>query len=551
MGLGSGLKQRLRNWLGVQELSSYNGSWWGALFGGGDNRSSSGITITVDRAMQVSAVFRCVNILANAMASMPLKLYMRTPDGKEIASDEPLYRVLHDRPNKWQTSVEWRAMMESHRCLRGNAYSLIVSGPGGFASELIPLHPDRMKIEMLENGRLRYVYTDDRGQPIPYTQDQIFHLRGLSLDGIYGLSVLAAARNAIGLTISTEDHGSRLFKNGARPGFALSSDEPIKPEAADKVRESWERMHAGSENQHKTAILPYGLKPVQLGLTSDDAQFLETRKFELSDIARFFGVPPHKIYDLERATFSNIEHQGLEFVQDTLLPIARIWEAAISRDLIVDDETYFAEFSFDFYLRGDSTARAAFYKELSYLGVLNINEIRAYENLNNIGTDGDKRFVQVNMTTLERAGEEPPVQPVAPPAPAESDDEEEDEEEDEPNESGLSAAWAVYELAANKFLRWEVDELGRIAGRPGNFLEAVDAFYLKHSERTAKGMHEYMRLLSALGADPADVSVGPAVEARKQSIIEAAGTCTAANLKTTIEALTSTWLPKGEDHAAA
>ena len=350
------------------------------------------------------------------------------------------------------------------------------------------------------------------------------------------------------MTISTEDHGSRLFKNGARPGFALSSDEPIKPEAADKVRESWERMHAGSDNQHKTAILPYGLKPVQLGLTSDDAQFLETRKFELSDIARFFGVPPHKIYDLERATFSNIEHQGLEFVQDTLLPIARIWEAAISRDLIVDDETYFAEFSFDFYLRGDSTSRAAFYKELSYLGVLNINEIRAYENLNNIGDDGNKRFVQVNMTTLERAGEEPPKQPGAPPAPAEPDA---DEEDDGPSENGLSAAWAVYELAANKFLRWEVDELSRIAGRPGNFIEAVDAFYLKHSERTAKGMHEYMRLLSALGADPADVSIGPAVEARKQSIIEAAGTCTAANLKTTIETLTATWLPKGEDHAAA
>lgn len=539
MGLGSGLKQRLRNWLGVQELSSYSGSWWGALFGGGDNRSSSGITITVDRAMQVSAVFRCVNILANAMASMPLKLYMRTPDGKEIASDEPLYRVLHDRPNKWQTSVEWRAMMESHRCLRGNAYSLIVSGSRGFASELIPLHPDRMKIEMLENGRLRYLYTDDSGKQIPYTQDQIFHLRGLSIDGIYGLSVLAAARNAIGLTISTEDHGSRLFKNGARPGFALSSDEPIKPEAADKVRESWERMHAGSENQHKTAILPYGLKPVQLGLTSDDAQFLETRKFELSDIARFFGVPPHKIYDLERATFSNIEHQGLEFVQDTLLPIARIWEAAISRDLIVDDEMYFAEFSFDFYLRGDSTARAAFYKELSYLGVLNINEIRAYENLNNIGTDGDKRFVQVNMTTLERAGEEPPVQPGVPPAPAEPDA---DEEDDSP------ALQSLLEDDLLKLRRWEIDEMSRKAAKPGVFLSGVEEFYVKHDAR----LSERLTRLAPLFKDGIDI---PAYlkeqEARKQSIIEAAGTCTAANLKTTIETLTATWLPKGEDHAAA
>lgn len=545
MGLVSGLKQRARKWLGVQELSSYGGAWWGALFGGGETRSSSGITITVDRAMQVSAVFRCVNILANAMASMPLKLYMRTADGKEIASDEPLYRVLHDRPNKWQTSVEWRAMMEAHRCLRGNAYSLIVSGPGGFASELIPLHPDRMKIEMLENGRLRYVYTDDRGQPIPYTQDQIFHLRGLSLDGVYGLSVLAAARNAIGLTISTEDHGSRLFKNGARPGFALSSDEPIKPEAADKVRESWERMHAGSDNQHKTAILPYGLKPVQLGLTSDDAQFLETRKFELSDVARFFGVPPHKIYDLERATFSNIEHQGLEFVQDTLLPIARIWEAAISRDLIVDDETYFAEFSFDFYLRGDSTSRAAFYKELSYLGVLNINEIRAYENLNNIGDDGDKRFVQVNMTTLERAGEEPPVAPGAPPAPAEPDA---DEEDDGLSASHAQALQALLDDDLLKLRRWEVDAIGRESAKPGAFLSGVEAFYAKHELR----MIERLNRLAPLFKDGIAVTdYLREQESRKQSIIEAAGTCTAANLKTTIETLTATWLPKGEDHAAA
>jgi len=550
MGLVSGLKNRARKWLGVDQLSNDDGgSWWQAI-AGPINRSSSGIAVTSDRAMQVSAVFRCVNLLANAVASMPLKLYMRTATGKEIADDHPLYRVLHDRPNKWQTSVEWRAMMEAHRCLRGNAYSLIVPGVAGSVSELIPMHPDRMTVEMLENGRLRYMYKNNRGQPEPYSQDEIFHLRGLTIDGIYGLSVLSAARNAIGLTIATEEHGATLFKNGARPGVVFSSDQPIKPEAMDKLVSSWHAANGGSSNQHKTAFMPFGLKPVQLGLSNDDAQFLETRSFELSDIARFFGVPPHKIYDLSRSTNNNIEHQGIEFVQDTLLPIARIWESTISRDLIADDETYFAEFGFEFYLRGDSAARAAFYKELFYMAVLSPNDICRSENMNPIGPDGDKRFVQVNMTTLERAGEEPPApaQPGVPPMPAEPDA---GIAGDGPNENGLSAAWAVYELAANKFLRWEVDELSRIAGRPGNFLEAVDAFYLKHSERTAKGMHEYMRLLSALGADPADVSIGPAVEARKQSIIEAAGTCTAANLKPTIEALTATWIPKGEDHAAA
>lgn len=532
------LQKSARKWLGVDALSAVTGGNWMSWFAA--PLSSSGIRINAERAMQIAAVWRCINIKADAIASMPLVLYERTGNGKERAATHPLWRVLHDAPNTWQTSVEWRRMLQAHIDLRGNAYCLIIPGPLGSVSELLPMNPDRMKVELMDNRRLRYTYTDEQGRPVYYRQDQIFHLRGLSNDGIVGMSTLAAARNAMGLAVATEDHGARLFKNGARPGvvFKAAPGTSMKPEARDELRNSWERMHAGSENQFRTAVLPAGLEPVELGLSNDDAQFLDTRKFQVKDIARFFGVPPHKVYDLERATFSNIEHQGLEFVQDTLLPIARTWEAAISRDLIADDETYFAEFLFEFYLRGDNASRATFYREMLNIGVLSVNEIRTLENLNGIGPDGDKRYMQLNMTTLDRIGKEPAETP--PPEPP-SDPAEDTEDEPGDLSAPLAAAWGVYNEALGKFVRWEADAIDRLAGKGGNFLNAIEEFYVGHKERVAKGMHAPMRLLSTLGVEADEINVLPLLDAHLSALVDAAGNATTDTLKTVIENLTATW----------
>lgn len=566
MGLKTAVQRTMRRVLGIQELSGQAFNWNGMVIGGG-TQSSSGVMVTTDRALQVGAVFRAVTLLSEAIGAMPLHLFRdKANGGKEKATDEPLYHVLKTRPNRWQTAYEWRAMMEAHRFLRGNAYSRKMPGILGATTELIPLHPDRMrKVEMLTNGKLRYTYTNDIGRDEIYLQDEIFHLRGPSQDGIMGMSRISAARNCIGLSISTEQHGATLFKNGARPGVVFSSDQPIKVEAANQIRESWERMHGGNENQHKTAVLPYGLKPVELGLANNDAQFLETREFEVTDLARFLGIPPHKLYDLKRSTNNNIEHQGLEYVQDTLLPLVVSWEATILRDLIGYDlediamgnmPTVYPKFNYDFYLRGDSTARAAFYRELFAVGGITPNIICDLEDFDPIGPDGDKRFVPMNMTTLEKAGTEPVV-PATPPSPEPPPSDEPDDDEESPpaDDRGLAviqSAKAAMLAETSRLLRWEVDALNRLASKPSGFLGAVDEFYDKHELRHIERLAAMANIVRLSGGEiELEATVSGILDARRDQVVEAAGRATADQLKPMIESLTATWLPKGEEHDAA
>lgn len=289
-----------------------------------------------------------------------------------------------------------------------------------------------MEVDRLENGTLRYRYREPSGKQTVYSQDEIFHLRWLTTDGITGLQPSSLSRNAIGLAQALESHGSTYFGNGARPGIVLESDNPIPAEAAERLREQWERMHRGADRAFRTAVLPNGVKAHELSGSNEAAQFLETRQYQVIEVCRAFRVPPHMIQDLTRSTYSNIEVQGTEFVQHCLLPHLKRWEAAISRDLIVDDETYFAEHSVTGLLRGDSVARASYYREMLNLGVLSINEIRELENLNPIGPEGDQRFMQMNMTTLEKIGQEQPApEPVAEPPVVEDETSPADDAEDQ------------------------------------------------------------------------------------------------------------------------
>lgn len=373
--------------------------------------TSAGMRVSPEQAMRLTVVYACVKVLAESVAQLPLHIYRRRDDGgKDRAVNHPLYRILHRRPNRWQTSFEWREMMMGHLALRGNAYSEIVVSPNGRIRELIPLHPDRVSIDVLDpdTGSYRYRVRNDQGQERTIPAGSMFHLRGLSSDGLIGLNPIEQEREAIGLTLAAQDYGARFYQNGATPPGWIEFPGHFKDdEARRKFRESWQEAQVGA-NRHKIAVLERGMKYHELGIKHTDAQFLETRKYQDVDIARIFRVPPHKVGILDKATFSNIEQQSIEFVTDTLMPWLIRWEQAILRDLITREDEYFAEFSVEGLLRGDAKARGEFYASGITNGWLTRNEVRIKENLNPL--DGlDEPLQPLNMATVGQAQD--PAQP--------------------------------------------------------------------------------------------------------------------------------------------
>ncbi len=392
-------------WLPEQELKEQiqKRSWQGFdLDPSRSQRNPSGVRITPDTALQSTTVLACVRVLGESVASLPCNLYKKTKDGgKELATDHPLFEVLHSTPNSWQTSYEFFEQMMLHVTLHGNAYSYIKSGKKGFATELIPLHPTRVQVERLENGRLRYTYTQERGKQVVYSQDKIVHLRWLSDDGVTGMVPVQLSQDAIALSRACEIHGSAFFGNGAMPGICLETDQVLDQSSATALRENWERMHRSSNNAFRTAVLMGGLKAHELGSSNSDSQFLETRRMQVEEICRIFRCPPHLVGDLSRSSFSNIEQQSIDFLQHTLQPWLTRIQACLGRDVVIDNDL-FVEFDPRQLLRGDVAARASYYTTMWNLGVTSINELRAWESLNPI-PDGDNRFIQLNMQTLDQA----------------------------------------------------------------------------------------------------------------------------------------------------
>lgn len=390
-------------WLPTSEYEERDWDYESGGYGG--NRNPSGVRVDPETALRSTVVLACVRVLATSVAGLPLHLYRRLPDGgKEVARESPLYRLLHTQPNGWQTSYEWREQLMLHLLTHGQAFCEIVGA--GPSRQLIVLHPSRMRVERVENGRLRYRYREDGGRESIYSQDSIMHLRWLSDDGVNGMVPVELARDAIGLARACEIHGAAYFGNGARPGVVLSTDSTLSAEAAESLRNNWERMHRGAERAHRTAVLQGGLKPIEIGgSTMQESQYLEVRRFAVEECCRIYGVPPHLVGDLTRSSFSNIEQQSLDFLTNGLMPWLRRIESAISRDLITDD-SLFAEFDTRGVLRADAAGRAAYYNTLWNLGVASVNEIRSWENMNPVD-GGDVRFVQLNMTTLDKAAAAP------------------------------------------------------------------------------------------------------------------------------------------------
>ncbi|WP_392654937.1 phage portal protein [Dehalococcoides sp. THU4] len=379
------------------------GGGWNFLFGG----TTSGKAVNERTAMQTSAVYACVRILAESVAGLPLHVYERTANGsKSTKPSHPLYRLLHDEPNREMTSFVFRETLMSHLLLWGNAYAQIIRDGRGFPIALYPLLPDRMAVDRNESGELVYTYQSDKGQ-VKLRRENILHIPGLGFDGLIGYSPIAMAKNAVGLALATEDYGAAFFANGANPGGVLEHPGVIKPEQADRLRESWQSQFGGA-NAHRVAVLEEGLKFHQMSIPPEQAQFLETRKFQINEIARIFRVPPHMVGDLEKSSFSNIEQQSLEFVKYTLDPWVVRWEQSLQQALILPSEkaTIFIKFNLDGLLRGDYQSRMQGYSTGIQNGFMSVNDVRGLEDMNLLTAEegGDLHFVNGNMVKLADVG---------------------------------------------------------------------------------------------------------------------------------------------------
>ena len=379
------------------------------------NSSSSGKSVSQTSALSVTAVYSCVRILSEAIAGLPLHTYKcKSNGGKEKAIDHPLYFILHDEPNPEMTSFVFRETMMSHLLLWGNAYAQILRNGKGDVIALYPLAPNRMTVDRASNGRIYYTYsTSDDDNPKLKSKGQVYlkaedvlHIPGLGFDGLVGYSPIAMARNAIGMAMACEEYGAKFFANGASPSGVLEHPSTIKN--PDKLRESWNSLFKGSSNSHQIAVLEEGLKYQPISISPNEAQFLETRKFQINEIARIFRIPPHMIGDLEKSSFSNIEQQSLEFVKYTLDPWVTRWEQSICRRLFKDSEKaeYFVKFNVDGLLRGDYQSRMNGYATGRQNGWLSANDIRELENMNQIPDElgGNLYLVNGSMTKLEDAG---------------------------------------------------------------------------------------------------------------------------------------------------
>ncbi len=389
--------------------NSYDSPGYRYLFG----RTPSGKRVDDQNAMQIVAVYACVRVLSEAVAQLPLHVYQYTDNGKERVPKHPLYFLLHDQPNPEMTSFVFRETLTSHLLLYGNAYAQIIRNGRGEVIGLYPLMPDKMKVDRDDKGRLIYKYSrydeqnpnfKKQGELLLYS-DEVLHIPGLGFDGLVGYSPIAIAKNAIGLAVACEEYGASFFANGASPSAVLEHPGVIKN--PERLRTSWQQAY-GSGNSHKVAVLEEGTKYTPISIPNNEAQFLETRKFQIEEIARLYRVPLHMIGDLDHATFSNVEHLSLDFVKYSLDPWLVRWEQAMQKALLSESEKgrYFIKFNVEGLLRGDYASRMQGYATARQNGWMSTNDIRELEDMNQIPAEegGDLLLVNGSFTKLKDAG---------------------------------------------------------------------------------------------------------------------------------------------------
>jgi HK97 family phage portal protein len=381
--------------------------------------------------MSVSAFYAGVRLISETLGALPVFMYQRTPRGKKRVPNHPLHDTLHDQPNPFQTAQEWKEMMAAHSIMRGEGFSRKVPGDAGDNSfRLIPLNPSRVVMRMTGEDRIVYTWTRANGEKVPLLDNEVFRVRAFS-DGVRGLGVVGLARETLGLALAEQEHGARFFSNSASPAGAIRHPLNVSADAQERFEEHWKRTYSGVENANSILVLEEGMEWQALGISNEDSQFLESRKFEVVEIARWLRLPPHMLGHMDNAIKANVEEQSRSFLLFSLFPWVKRFEHAFRRDLIVAKKTFFAEFNLDALMRADFKTRMASYQIAINNGIFSPNEVRELENRNSY-RGGDEFFMPMNMRRVGRSdGGEPPdmelfpapapsAEPVA--APAESSD---------------------------------------------------------------------------------------------------------------------------------
>jgi HK97 family phage portal protein len=362
----------------------------------------TGRSVTVDKALGFVPVLAAIRIISETVASLPLQVFQRLDRGKRAAPEHRLYSLLHDQANPEMTSFVWREVSQSHIEAWGNAYSEIEFDTDGFPLYLWPLRPDRMQV-LRQDGRLVYLYTTPDGQRNRLERRQVFHVPGLGFDGRIGYSPIHMARQAIAIGMAAEEFAGRFYANDARPGIAikLGPDYDYDDEAKRRLAESFDATHAGLGNKHRTAVLDEGMSLEEIGFAADDAQLIEQQKWSIPTTSRIFNLSPHMLHDLEKATYSNIEEQGINVTTYQFRPRLVRWEQQIKMQLLEGDTRHFAEFNVDGLLRGKLEDRMKAYWQMFQMAAISPNEIRALENRNPVD-GGDVYYHPVNIEPIDQ-----------------------------------------------------------------------------------------------------------------------------------------------------
>jgi len=373
----------------------------GRILGAGGGPSEAGILVSPESALQSSVVWACKRAISETLASLPLSLMQDVNGNKRHATEKGLYRIIHDEPNSEMSDMEFRETLTGH-LLDGNAYARVARRSGsGDVVGLTIMSPLATIPRRRPDKSLYYEFSED-GKPLELSPSEVLHLRGLGFDGVTGYSVIQLARNSIGLAQIQERYASQWFARGGRRPYYLEHPTKFKDNDFDKFREMWAKQYGNTENFHNPPILEGGLKYTELGFSPQDAQFLESRQFSVTEICRWYRISPHLVQDLSRATFANIEHLAIEFVQHTLMPWCVRWEKALNRTLLTDQEKkqgYYFKHNMNALLRGDFASRMAGFSTALQNGIMCPNEVRELEDMNPFD-GGDDLHIQLNMQTL-------------------------------------------------------------------------------------------------------------------------------------------------------
>jgi HK97 family phage portal protein len=375
--------ESLRDWLLGPSKKSIASHEMASLIYNSGVQTASGQLVSSDTAMRVTTVFAAVRLLASSVGRLPLNLYREQGETRVLLPDHPIAQMLRWKPNNWQTAFEFQSMMMGHLALRGNAYARIIR-IGTRPAALIPMHPNYVTVEQRADGSLIYRGHGILGETLTLEQRDVLHLRGMSSYGVVGINPIAAARNAIGMALAVDEYGSTMFANGATPSGVLKKDGALSEEAITRLRAQFEEKFAGSANAGRPLILEEGMSWQAISMSAEDSQFLETRKFNRTEIASLFNIPPHMLGDLERATFTNIEHQSLDFVRNCLEAWLECWEQAIKRDLLwgLEGNGLVVDFDTTKLTQGDFQSLMTSFQLAINNGVMNPNEARRMLGMN-------------------------------------------------------------------------------------------------------------------------------------------------------------------------